>query len=190
MDLQEMLFLVKQKLFEPRKRVVSDVFGNKTLEFSSKPVPIGLTGRDKELFDAADGWNVADKDYVDWKIGEARCGMSSKVSSSNVFFVSANVEEGVATFFYPGILFKKDHVLEEFALIFSSVCTDDCSLILKSSTDVQSKPLLVQKIKTGSQIMISEPKFRMESSGAVFFQLKFSKKTLQESVSLQITTSA
>lgn len=73
MDNLQILKIVKCKLFEPRKKIIFDTDGKKMLVdstsswFSERQ---HLTQEDLKLLEEREGWNLADKDYVDFKISE------------------------------------------------------------------------------------------------------------------------
>lgn len=74
----EILKLVKRKMFEPRKKIIFDLLGNRKLETSlnwasDRQLQTEYIQKEKDLkiLEECEGWNVADKDYVDFKISEA-----------------------------------------------------------------------------------------------------------------------
>ncbi|QIH04930.1 hypothetical protein [Dasineura jujubifolia toursvirus 2a] len=76
--LDEMLKLVRRKMFEPRGKIIFDTFGNKQLSYcfdrnNNQTDHVGANQDDSHLTDiikSCEGWNVADKDYVDYKVTE------------------------------------------------------------------------------------------------------------------------
>lgn len=87
METIDILKIIKRKLFEPRKKIVYNTSGKKV--FSDNHYCIaGLQHFDEndEFIDVCNGWNVADKDYVNFKIQE----LASTLSKDRLAFVDTS----------------------------------------------------------------------------------------------------
>lgn len=65
MEPVEILKIIKRKLFEPHKKIIYNTEGKKLVVDSDEQ-----RKTDDDDLDVYDGWNVADKDYVNLKINE------------------------------------------------------------------------------------------------------------------------
>lgn len=68
MDIIEILKIVKSKLFESRKKITIDDYGKRILENITNWEKINE--KDTSILKDLEGWNVADKDYVDLRVNE------------------------------------------------------------------------------------------------------------------------
>lgn len=201
-----LLSLIKKKLFETRKKIVLDDLGNRCLSDSTswlKERSI-LKPEEIELLEKSDGWNVADKDYVDFKCSElygkfiqssslpsapmlpsTSLTVSNTSTNKTVFFCIGEILEDSIVFFSPGLFLKKNWNITEFTLV-SDCFDDEISLFMKNINDT-TKSSLVSKIKSNGkqQVLFGETKYKVESNKAVLFEIKPRSKTSK--ISLQIT---
>lgn len=200
------LRLIKKKLFEPRKRVVNDVYGSKIVENAPEGATVtGLSEKDIEIFGDVDGWNVADRDYVDYKIALA---LSNKTKapaplppivqkeviapvnkSSSTIFESSKFENNECFFFKPGFTLYKLDKLEKMTIMFGGQDVFDCSIIMKSTT---GKILVQSEVKsTPGTALTSEVNYSVDADTTVFFEIKASDKKknnldIKSPISLQV----
>lgn len=136
MNSLEILRLVKRKLFEPKKKIIYNANGDKLIvEKKLGDSTMSLNILDKEILQENDGWNLADRDYVDQKISEINKQMlhvtnlsanippsapkldlfDNKKTSCKYVFLSKGIEgpDGNILFFNPGLIVKKNTILLE-----------------------------------------------------------------------------
>lgn len=209
MDTIEILKLVKRKLFEPRKKLIFDTEGKRILADSLTWINEreNLLGDDMKAVEEGDGWNVADKTYVDYRISELYkiiqqpsapfpeiIPQTSSASTKNttvviapktVFFSQGIINDDVLTFFVPGLVLKKNWNIVEFTIFNENTFDEDVTLSMK--TIVDSKITQISKIKSsGKHVVSAEVKQKIDSVKAVVFQLKTLKPSVSR-ISLQIT---
>ncbi|CCA61380.1 hypothetical protein AV955_gp023 [Diadromus pulchellus ascovirus 4a] len=196
MDINTILNIVKTKLFEPRKKVVNTVGGKKI----TLPSPNGevnnqtLEENEKSIFEIVDGWNVADRDYVEWRVSEALRGKgaapSAPAPNTTNFYCSADVVDGVANLFYPGVVLKSGTVIDELSVVCDSPSQEDAVLSVKVNNETKT----THKIKFGNKaVYAAAVGINIDANSCVSFVLKFAKnekaKAIPKSVSFQIQVS-
>lgn len=214
MDVIHLLRLIKFKIFAPKKKFVFDSDGVRHLTDSKKNSnDKNLNSEDSDLLEEIDGWNLADREYVDFKISELYTriqqapsappleavnqttsafssllsGKNSGSSSNQVkcMFSPGIISEDKITFFDPGMVFKKGSVMTEFTL-FVGVSFDE-ELILSVRNVIDDRTVQISKIKTtGKNIISAESKYKTDVHKVLVFELKSSGKPLTFSSSLQI----
>lgn len=210
MDVIQLLKLIKMKIFAPKKKFIFDSDGIKhTADAKRFGEDRALSPKDAELLEEIDGWNLADREYVDYKISElytriqqapsapplepSGSSFGSLLSGKNNFeknsvkcmFSPGIVSEDRITFFEPGLVFKKGSVMIEFTL-FVNVSFDE-ELVLSVRNVIDDRTVQISKIKTaGKNIISAESKYKTDAHKVVVFELKSNGKPLAFSSSLQI----
>lgn len=196
MDALEILKIVKRKIFESRKKIIFDASGKRM--FVDTWTGDKVHPQDVKLIEEGDGWNLADKDYVDFKVSELYKNIQYSSTPSapqqemkqTTVFISNGINtstntENVITFFNPGILLKKNWYIIDFTIICDVPVEDDLTLSLKNISD--SKFIQLSKIKMSSKnLFVAESNYKVDNTKAVVFQLK-STKVSKYDFSLQIT---
>lgn len=201
MDTIEILKIIKTKLFEPRKKIVFDAHGKKILT--------DLVTYDRKNIDAqssleGDGWNVADKDYVDYRISEALKKIhypsappihdialpAAKLQSAQktVLVSCGEVDGEYISFFNPGLVLKRGWNILDFTLFSDTPFEDDVTLYVKTVSDApkDQKLALLSKIKSnGKQTLSSDSKFKLDNPKSLTFLLK-TETPLKSKISLQL----
>lgn len=200
-----MLKIVKRKMFEPRKKIVYDTDGKQLLADSSTAWLAdrqNLTAEELDMIEEGDGWNCADKDYVNYKIAELQqlikntaptpiaTATTTTNSTKSIFFsVGEESTEQSIVFFAPGLLLKKNWTILEFTIFSNIILEDDSTLSMKEVVD-GGKLTTISKIKThGKQLLSAESKHKISDvAKVVIFIIKFAKQpTVIPKISLQIT---
>lgn len=206
MNTIQILKIIKHKLFEPKKKIIFNTEGTKILtDLQYYDDKKNINETDLKLLEDSDGWNVADKEYVDSKISElykfvktipptvptapSQLDIMSKtnnVSPQKTIFVSTGIMEGEnMIFFNPGLIIKKNWNISDFTLFFDSVIEDELILIVNNV--FENKTTQISKIKTtGKQIFSAEAKYKVDASKVIVFQIKMPLKNSAK-CSLQIT---
>lgn len=195
MNSVEILKLVKRKLFEPKKKIVYDVNGNKILALKKfGDSSMSLSEIDSNLLAENDGWNIADKDFVESKILDlnkqilqltnmtAMCPPSApklelleKKSNSNKFMLVSrgelsNNEDDTINFFYPGLILKKNTVILD-CIIVPSNPLETFDFIILNNQD--NKILFEQKIKNvGTDVIGCKISHKLDSVKNIIFKIK------------------
>lgn len=187
----ELLKLIKKKLFEPRKKIVQDG-GVKAIADSQNWVKERqfIDPSDISFLEESDGWNVADKDYVDYKITELQHKINYTPSAptfpslnKSIIFSSGIFDVDTMTFFSPGIVLKKGWVITEVTIFNEVPFEEEIVLSVKNITD--SKSTQISKIKPNKQqILSAEAKYKVDSNRAVVFSIKTANKL---KLNLQLT---
>lgn len=187
----ELLKLIKKKLFEPRKKIVQDG-GVKAIADSQNWVKERqfIDPSDISFLEESDGWNVADKDYVDYKITELQHKINYTPSAptfpslnKSIIFSSGVFDTDTMTFFSPGIVLKKGWVITEVTIFNEVPFEEEIVLSVKNITD--SKSTQISKIKPNKQqILSAEAKYKVDSNRAVVFSIKTANKL---KLNLQLT---
>lgn len=211
MNTLELLRLVKKKIFEPKKKIIFDTEGNKILtntqyyDNNNKNISIN----DLKILSESDGWNVADKDYVDLKISELYKFVKTipptapnhsdlvkqfptnnstiQKSIQKTIFSSVGVIDGEnIVFFSPGLVLKKNWNISDFTIFFDNIIEEELYLVVNNI--IESKITQISKIKTNGkqQIFSADAKYTVDSSKVIIFQIKLPLKTTLKA-SLQIT---
>lgn len=203
MNTIQIIKIIKQKLFEPKKKIIFNTEGTKMLTdlqyFDDKK---NINETDLKILEDGDGWNVADKDYVDLKISELYkfvktipptapshseiVNKSSLNNTQKTIFVANGVMDGEnMIFFAPGLIIKKNWNISDFTLFFDNVIEDE--LVLVVNNVFENKTTQISKIKTtGKQIFSAEAKYKVDSAKVIVFQIKMPLKNIAKG-SLQIT---
>lgn len=193
----ELLKLIKKKLFEPRKKIVQDG-GVKAIADSQNWVKERqfIDHSDISFLEESDGWNVADKDYVDYKITELQHKINYTPSAppsvqpsvqpsvnKSIIFSSGVFDTDTMTFFSPGIVLKKGWIISEVTIFNEVPFEDEIILSIKNITDTKSTQ--ISKIKPNKQqILSAEAKYKVDSNRAVVFSIKTANKL---KLNLQLT---
>ena len=188
METTELLKLIKMKIFDTRKKFFVNNLGQREL-ISSGPTwfseRLQLSKEDQNILEAADGWNVADKDYVDSKISEFANYVfhqpSAPLKMCIILHSIGIVEKDKLLFFSPGLLIKKGWVLKEINILSGNTHEHDMSLFIKTD---QTSTLLSKISANGKHILSADVNHQFESLKSIIFEIVSPKHI---SCSLQIT---
>lgn len=204
MNTIEVLKIIKKKLFEPRKKIVFDTTGKRILVDCPLKDRYNNVSNDGDILEDAEGWNVADKDYVDLKFSELykliqysppapsappiHSPSKKQIQSSTqtvVFFETGKNIGDTITFFSPGIFMQKNWVISGFSILGENVFEEDVIFYMKYFGD--TKPVQLSKMKiTGQQLIVSDGKHKIDQTKPVVFLIK-SIKPITFTVNLQVT---
>lgn len=156
----ELLKIIKRKLFEPHKKIIYNTEGKKFFVDSLPSDPPQQTDSD-EFMEMYNGWNVADKDYVNYKINE----LSKEIRLFKDKYVqidtsSGNVSSKISPSAPPAPTFEKSTEAQKFKTMVYMKGVKDIktkkyvfdTLLLKEGSIINEKHIYVQK-----QITIKDP---------------------------------
>nr|UOX61046.1 MAG: hypothetical protein DiTV3a_F4ORF9 [Diabrotica toursvirus 3a] len=204
METLYLLNLIKQRIFEPRKKIIYTSNGRKMLENAVdwKLERKHILEKDLEILEESEGWNVADKDYVEYKITElyhkilsSNSGMTMAPSAPHinktVFLCTTDVvDSNSVTFYNPGLFLNKGWSIINFT-IFSSLPLDlEASLMMQDMGEKDKTQIISSKLKfSGKQLLNAECNQKLSSSKVVTMILSFNngKKIPSGSFSLQLS---
>ena len=132
----EILKIIKRKLFEPRKKIVYNTEGKKFFVDSYDSRDSKHIDDDDDLYN---GWNVADKDYVNFKIQELSSALLKESSTYTKLIPSAPFEEQTAPQKFKTMVYLKGSKdIKNKKYVFDT-------LLLKEGSIINEKHIYVQK---------------------------------------------
>lgn len=204
METYEIMKIIKKKIFDSHKKIVM-VDGELRYEKSNswKNDRKNLTEKQIEILEENDGWNIADKDYVDYKITEI-LGMSKTSSlprnfipsapplssTQNISTISTNNNQIITRyfcngkkntgqeylFFSPGLILQKDSVILEYMVFTETPFESETILTMKNVLNNNSTKLATFAISQ-SKLFISEAQHKIEENSVVVLSIKGTKIT-------------
>lgn len=197
MDVTEVIKVIKRKLFEPHKKISFNSEGEKFYESSKSWAEDRkkLTNIDKDLLDEIDGWNLADKDYVDFKIKEQLYSVNHlgnfatlthevgnknapsapiKMESRFFSFNSPNSTNDIMEFFVPGIILKKNWIISEFMLFTELPFEKDTVLSIKNVVN-NTEAKLATINASNNKTFTAEPNYKLEETSVIILSIKLFK---------------
>lgn len=184
MDINYILSIIKNKLFLPKQRYVLNN-GYKEFADAGRNWAVyreNLSYKELKDLENADGWDVADKDYVDNKILEVIYRPSAPILTSTILYSQGILEKDKLSFFNPGLLIQSGWILKEIIIISDGPYESDMTLYIKSA----EKSNTLSNIKANNRNIVSAVvNFQFDVVKSITFELKF-KKTHSNICSLQI----
>lgn len=142
MNINDILKIVKSKIFEPKKKLVFDSLGN--INFVNcenwKEEQNRLTEENKAILNDGDGWNLADKDYVNLKTGLCFFDRGKLSKEQNTF-----------VFFYPGILLNEKTIFSKLNL-FSDFQDEELDLTLSLKNMNNNNSTIISKFQLKNKL--------------------------------------
>lgn len=203
----ELIKLIKKKIFDTHKKIVM-VDGELKYEKSTswKSDRKNLTEKQIEMLEDIDGWNLADKDYVDYKITEVL--NASKTSSfprnyslpsvtqpsappSNIITPITSTNNSQITrylcngkkmtgqeylFFHPGLILQKDSVILEYMIYTETPLESETVLTMKNVLNNTTTKLATIPVSQ-NKLLIAETKHKTEETSVVVLSMKGAKIT-------------
>lgn len=198
METYEMIKIIKKKIFDSHKKIVI-VDGEPRYEKSNswKADRKNLTEKQIELLEENDGWNIADKDYVDYKITEIlgqnkmpsslpRNLLPSAPPSPNVnnttnnqiitrYFCTVKKNTGQEyLFFSPGLILQKDSVILEYMIFTDSPFESETVFTMKNVLN-NNNTKLTTFTPSPNKLFIAEVKHKIEENSVVVLSIKGTK---------------
>lgn len=207
MNMIEVLTTLKRKIFEPKKKIIFDSCGNKMTQNSVfwYDDRKNVNEEDLKILEECDGWNVADKDYVDNKCAEILRKVNyeivpnanthiankelTKKSFSKSFMYSTGstgaTNEFALEFFHLGLLLKPGCTISAFTLFFEAPIDEEFTFVVRNAID--KKESQIAKIKTNNnQYFTAESKYKVDKDSIVNLVLKSIKQMKPVTMALQI----
>lgn len=202
MDTLEILKIVERKLFEPKKKLIYDTSGNKSLSPSQnwKNERRFISDSDLNLLEENDGWNVADREYVNSKINDVMTTLqhipsappmvvsNSKNSNSIIMFRSEGIQNSqIITFFNSGLFLKKNWNITEIVITCDAILDKEVFISLRNIDNEKTEQLCKYKSNPAKKSVIIGLKYKVPEIKTVTIELNSDKVISQHNWAVQIT---
>lgn len=203
MDTLEILKIVEKKLFESKKKLIYDTSGNKSLSPSQnwKNERKFVSVSDLNLLEENDGWNVADRDYVNSKISDVMATLqhmpsappmtavsNSKNTNSIIIFRSDGLQTSqTVTFFNSGLFLKKNWNITEIVITCDAVLDKEVFVSMRNIDNEKLEQLCKYKSNPSKKSVIIGLKYKVPEIKTVTIELNSDKIPNQHNWAIQLT---
>jgi hypothetical protein len=194
----QLIEIIKRKIFDTKKEIVTDPkTGIRSLsDISEKQLHDNLDPETRKYIEEADGWDLADKEYVNKKVkdvtdsivkdftkyisdtpstisGKQRGKNLSNNSNSYVITCKGELQKGTVLFFEPGILLKECFI-SDIIIVSSEDFNGEFRLNkIEPSKEKENKTTVFSISKISSNIATSgEIKIKFDKAKIMYFELE------------------